>query len=41
VPDGIWGTVEQYSFLTAVALVVLVATLSAMVIQRHRATTRT
>ena len=41
VPDGIWGTGEQYAFLTAVALVALVATLSAVVIQRHRATTCT
>ena len=41
VPDGIWGTGEQYAFLTAVALVAMVATLSAVVIQRHRATTCT
>jgi hypothetical protein len=38
VPDGIWATTEQYTFLTALAIVTLISTLSAIVIQRHRTT---
>jgi hypothetical protein len=36
VPDGIWATPEQYTFLAAVAIVALVSTLSASVIQQRR-----
>jgi hypothetical protein len=37
VPDGIWGTATHLAFLAAVAVVALVATLAAAVIQGHRA----
>ena len=38
VPDGIWATAEQFTFLTAVAVVTVVSTLSAGLIQWWRTT---
>jgi cation:H+ antiporter len=38
VPDGIWATAEQYTFLAAVAIVTAVSTLSAGLIQWRRTT---
>jgi len=40
VPDGIWATTEQYTSLTAVAVVAFISTLSASLIQRRRTETR-
>jgi cation:H+ antiporter len=40
VPDGIWASAEQFTFLAAVAAVTVVSTLSAGLIQRLRTTAR-